>query len=195
MTPPAIVLAAGQSTRMGRDKALLPWLQDEPLAAWTLRQLSADGWQPVLVAGPHNAAPLARLLGAERVLLHPHPEAGKLSTVRRGLSHVAGQPGPLLITAIDQPRPPVVYRQLLDHALAQPSRIHLPEFAGGHAHPVVFGARQRPLLSTLEEDSNGLRGLLDRHRAQTLRWPFGLAVRDFNHPEAFSQAKELAATW
>lgn len=48
----ALILAAGQSRRMGRPKAFLPWLDEKPLVAWMTEKLTAAGWQPRAVLGP-----------------------------------------------------------------------------------------------------------------------------------------------
>lgn len=38
----AIILAAGQSARMGREKSSLPWLKGQPLLLWMVEELQRE---------------------------------------------------------------------------------------------------------------------------------------------------------
>src|SRR3990170_402848 len=57
VTIAALLLAAGESTRMGRLKQLLPW-DGEPLVAWQARQLRDGGANDVVVVLGHAATEL-----------------------------------------------------------------------------------------------------------------------------------------
>jgi molybdenum cofactor cytidylyltransferase len=173
---------------MGQDKAALPWIDDSLLLPWLVKTLREAGWEPVAVVGPHTE-PFWRDRLPDAVLrLNPHPECGKTTSIAAGLLALPDEPGPILITAIDQPRPPELYRMLA--APSEGNAILVPDNRGHRGHPIVFPGRFHSQLAALEENSFGLRGFLDRHRAETsyfscptdwLRW-------DFNTPGAYEEA-------
>ncbi len=173
---------------MGRDKAALPWLDESLLLPWMVNALSSAGWQPKVVLGPHTEPFWRDRLPGGSLCLNPRPELGKITSVQTGLRAIPPDARAILITAVDQPRPPALYRQLA--RLAGTSAVLVPDHAGHRGHPVVLSADFRDELATLSEQSLGLRGFLDEHRTDTtlvpcpqdwLRW-------DFNTPDAYHEA-------
>ena len=167
----AIVLAAGQSSRMGQSKPGLPWLVGKRLLPWTMDTLSEEGWQPLAVVGPDHFDEWQAELGPLRVVLNPHPELGKTTSLAAGVRALPSTAQWILLTSVDQPRLPSLYRHL-HHATAQThGRILVPDRAGRRGHPVVIAASLAPELLELRESDHGLRGWLDRHDSQLVRLP------------------------
>lgn len=185
----AIILAAGASDRMGREKGGLAWLDGKTLLAWMVEALAGVGWQPFVVLGPHNVSNWSGKLPGATVCLNPEPLRGKITSVAAGLEKLPPQCERLLITAVDQPRPPELYRLLAEKA--ESAAIVVPDNAGRRGHPVVFEGRFRnAILASLAEDRLGLRGFLDEHRGETTRipCPADWLRWDFNTPEAYEEA-------
>lgn len=112
----AIVLAGGESRRMGTDKALVDFL-GMPMVRWVVTRLShatwvAGGSPRVVVAAPEARLPALRaaLAGLESVELaaDAHEGRGPLAGLHAGL--VAAGPGHHFVVSVDQP--------LLDTAFA-----------------------------------------------------------------------------
>ncbi len=84
-----LLLAGGRSTRMGRDKRLLP-IDGEPMVARAYRALDdAFGAPWVLVAGKEDIRKLAPLLGAAaRFLPDRSPDAGPLAAMADALERL-----------------------------------------------------------------------------------------------------------
>ncbi|QDU59267.1 molybdopterin-guanine dinucleotide biosynthesis protein A [Planctomycetes bacterium Pan216] len=189
----AIILAAGISSRMGRDKARLPWLEGRPLVVWMARALRESGWRVRVVLGPHNWNWAESELTDFRRVLNPQPEEGKSHSLRIGLEDCPSV-GSVLITAVDQPRPPSIYGRLRAIAAADPSGIHLPDRKGRGGHPVVIGAACRVLLNEIERRPMGLRDVLDEHPDKVRRFA---VPDDFPHCDCNDQRgyEEALATF
>src|SRR5215469_15870395 len=138
-----VILAAGSSTRMGQDKALLPW-RGESFLSSAIRVL-----QPVtdlvIVVGGENENNLAPIVNANAAFLvrNPSPEQGQFSSLQRGLDEVLNRGrDAAIITLVDRPAvsPPTV-EQLKDEFLRAPDEIWsvIPAYGGKHGHPIVIG--------------------------------------------------------
>src|SRR6185312_11874522 len=89
-----VILAAGRSTRMGSEKALLPWPPQEPaggvpgqsLLAALIAALKTVSDAVVVVAGA-NAGVLASEVsaGGAALVRNPDPERGQFSSLQTGL--------------------------------------------------------------------------------------------------------------
>src|ERR1051326_7295132 len=83
-----VVLAAVASSRMGRDKALLPW-RDGTFLSTAIRVLQPATELVLVVAGANAAAlePIANAYAAFMVV-NPEPQRGQFSSLQVGLQDV-----------------------------------------------------------------------------------------------------------
>ncbi len=147
-----VILAAGESSRMGRDKALLPWppasatefpSKDTFLSA-AIQSLSLSTDFVVVVAGGNEAslAPVVYANGAF-LAINPDPSRGQFSSLQVGLREVLNRGrDAAIITLVD--RPPVgpgTVQQLREafEASAQEIWAVVPEYSGRHGHPYIAG--------------------------------------------------------
>lgn len=148
---PALVLAAGKSTRMGRTKALLP-LGDETFISRIVGTFRAAGVEDVVVVVGHDAervaAALDRLDPPPRVVLNPDYESGQLSSILAGLRAV-DRPGvtALLLTLVDVPLVSAdTVRAVLMRYRAEAATVVRPVNGSRHGHPVLIDRKLFPLL-------------------------------------------------
>ena len=92
--PVGLVLAGGESRRMGRDKALLAW-GDTDLLGHALRRLAAVTSEQMILSGAR-----ARHTG-RGVAVVTDPAQGALAAVAAGLAAAGGRP--VLVLAVDVP--------------------------------------------------------------------------------------------
>src|SRR5438105_172394 len=104
-----LLLAAGESTRMGQLKALLPWGK-ATLLEYAAAQLMAAVDETVVVLG-HRADELAPLVPSH-VVNHRYRE-GRSTSVEAGMRAVQPEAEAVLVANVDQPRPTAVLRQLV----------------------------------------------------------------------------------
>src|SRR4029077_3830750 len=149
---PAIVLAAGASTRMGRPKALLP-IGGTTFVRRIVCTLEAANLTDILVIvrPGHDEAIARELVGSHATLVeNPRADAGQLSSLVTGLDtidtpHVRG----VLVTLVDVPLiEPATVRALLARAASSAAPILRAVHAGRHGHPVIY---KREVFAALRE--------------------------------------------
>ena len=144
-----VILSAGASTRMGRDKALLTWPPNDPqgrtFLSTTIRALTAQTELVIVVAGA-NASQLEPVVYAEGAFLvqNPQPELGQFSSLRVGLHDLLNRGrDAAVITLVDRPPvQPETLRALLaafEAAINQNKWAVIPEFNNKHGHPIIAG--------------------------------------------------------
>jgi molybdenum cofactor cytidylyltransferase len=138
-----VILAAGASSRMGRDKALLPWRDGTFLSA-AIRALQ-PATELVLVVAGANAATLEPIGNAYAAFLvvNPEPQRGQFSSLQTGLQEVLNRGrDAAIVTLVDRPAAEIETVQQLKAAfLAGEEDVWavVPEYGGKHGHPIVIG--------------------------------------------------------
>ncbi len=149
---PAVVLAAGKSSRMGRPKALLPAGHDETFLTKIIRTFTEAGVDDVVVVVGHEAAAIAALCAlspvAARIVLNPDYESGQLSSLLTGLSTV-DRPGvqACLVTLVDVPLVAAdTVRAVVNRYRQTRAAVVRPVNRGRHGHPVLIDRSLFPLI-------------------------------------------------
>jgi molybdenum cofactor cytidylyltransferase len=147
-----LILAAGDSSRMGRDKALLPWppsatgqapSSDTFLSA-AIRSFSLAAEFVVVVVGKNELAlaPIIYAQGASLVV-NPDPSRGQFSSLQVGLQEVLNHGrDAAMITLVDRPPVGTATIQTLHDAFETADQniwAVVPEFSGKHGHPYLVG--------------------------------------------------------
>jgi molybdenum cofactor cytidylyltransferase len=146
-----VILAAGESSRMGTDKALLPWpphvagpASQHTFLSAAIHSLLLAADFVVVVAGKNEniLAPLAYANGAS-VVINPDPSRGQFSSLQVGLHEVLNRGrDAAIITLVDRPPVGAATVQLLRDAFeSAPQNIWavVPEISGKHGHPYLIG--------------------------------------------------------
>jgi molybdenum cofactor cytidylyltransferase len=163
-----IILAAGESRRMGFPKALLRY-RDETFLD-TLIGLFAARCQPVIVVlGAHTDRILERTLRPATFVINPDYRRGQTSSMQCGLRVVPPEAEGVLFTLVDHP---AVAPATLDALLAAPGPdacnplVRVPRHTGRRGHPIWFS---RDLIAEfLSLPENGAaREIVRSHAAQT----------------------------
>lgn len=142
----AIILAAGDSTRMGRPKALLLDPDGRPFVARLVRTFSAAGIQQVIVVTGSLHAQIASALAADdlpvvpQLVNNPQPALGQISSLWTGLDAAIQSRVPgVLMTLVDIPLVQVsTVRQVIDAWAQHRAPIVRPAVGNRHGHPVLF---------------------------------------------------------
>lgn len=167
-----VILAAGESRRMGRDKALLPWPpgkshagRSQTLLSTAIATFSGVCDLVIVVAGTNETtlAPVVHGCGAFLVR-NPAPQQGQFSSLQTGLRETLNHGrDSAMVTHVDRPVPSLA---TLDHLVNVFNRRErgiwsvVPEYECKHGHPIVVG---REMIEAF------------------LRTPFSATARDTEH--------------
>jgi molybdenum cofactor cytidylyltransferase len=151
-----ILLAAGQSTRFGRQKLLEPW-HGEPLVRKTARCFLDADLRPVVAVVSHDHRLVDALAGLPLTTVeNAHPENGISGSIAIGLGALPETTNAALIGVGDQP---YLTAEAIGELLQafKPGRIIVPRFGDHRGNPPVFDRRFFPDLLALAGDEGGQR--------------------------------------
>jgi len=167
----AILLAAGQSKRMGAFKPLLPF-GHKTVIECCLDYLEEGGVDTLVVVLGHRADEVREKLKERRVIfaLNPDPNSEMGASIAAGLRALSASSAATLIALVDQPAvPPVVISTLIE-TWQQGAHLIVPTWEGRGGHPVLVDLSFKPELLNLDA-AGGLRSLFDAHRHEVKRLP------------------------
>lgn len=189
----AILLSAGESRRMGKLKALLPW-QGTTLIEHQILSLFKAGIDHIVVVLGHDADLLIPLIEGRQNLewvFNPSYLQGKTTSIKTGLSAVPCRGvAELLLLNVDQPRGSETVRSLLEHHRQYGHSITIPEFDGKGGHPIIVNTRLLTELRSIDEVTQGIKAVMRRHTDDVARVDFENpeVLWDLNTPEEYQAA-------
>jgi molybdenum cofactor cytidylyltransferase len=186
----AILLAAGQSRRMGEFKPLLPF-GDRTVIETCIDNLREAGIQDIVVVLGHRAEDIRRQLQHRNLIfaLNSDPDSEMGVSIARGMEQIGLGSKAVLIALVDYPGvPPEVTRVLIDEWGRTQAKLVQPEYQGRGGHPVLIDLIYRKELLDLDPN-RGMRAMLDNHRAALLRIPVDspFVVKDMDTWEDYRQ--------
>ncbi|MGH9406194.1 MAG: nucleotidyltransferase family protein [Terriglobia bacterium] len=136
-----VVLAAGESQRMGRDKPLLTY-QQRPFLEAILEKLAAAGiTERIVVLGYHadKIRAAVRMQGA-KIIDNPHYRLGQTSSLQAGLREIGtGTAAGVLLCLVDHPAvEPRVISELVAAFERTGAPLIVPVSEGRRGHPVLI---------------------------------------------------------
>lgn len=160
----AILLAAGESKRMGEPKQLMPFSQSTILEQAVDNLLSSAVSEVVVVLG-YRAEEVAKAIAARPVKIGVNPgyQQGMSSSIIAGLNLIDSQAQAVMLALGDQP---LVGCQTINRLIAEfynhNKGIAVPTYQGKRGNPVIFTIKYRPELLELRGDIGG-REIIKRH--------------------------------
>ena len=112
----AVLLAAGESTRMGEMKALLPWISGATLIA-------------------HQASALARAAPQAVVVENERYREGRATSIVAGVRALPDGVDAVLVVSVDQPRSDALLASLREAWAAERPAFAAPSLGGRAGHP------------------------------------------------------------
>ncbi len=160
----AILLAAGESQRMGRPKQLLPFGSSTILGKTIDNLLSSRADEVIVVLGTRAGAMKQVIAGRQvKVVVNPDYRKGMSASLIAGLERVDSKAQWVMVALADQPLiDKDTYNRLIEGALGCDMGIILPTYRSKRGNPVIFSIKYKDELLGLEGDVGG-REILKRH--------------------------------
>jgi molybdenum cofactor cytidylyltransferase len=163
-----VILAAGDSTRMGYPKALLPLGSDTFLSRILKTAKSADLGKPIVVLGKSGSKIQSTMKSRQvEIVLNPDPGRGQLSSVQLAFSSLGSACIGAMLWPVDHPLVSVkLVAGLARLFLTTDALITNPTCGNKRGHPVIFRRDLFPefLKAPLTE---GPKGIVIRHKEST----------------------------
>jgi molybdenum cofactor cytidylyltransferase len=191
----AIVLAAGMSTRMGRNKLLLRF-RDQALIVRAVDTLLASKIDEVIVVLGHEIEKARAELKGKSVRLVQNPDYrdGLSTSVRMGVEAVSPQADGIMIYLADQPLlEPADINQIVaafTDAKKVNKSIVVPFFKGERGNPVILDASLRVAILGIVGDV-GCKGVIKRYpeKVYALQMENDHVVRDVDDAMAYEKLR------
>jgi molybdenum cofactor cytidylyltransferase len=195
-----VILAAGESSRMGTDKALLPWPPEGPghppssetFLSSAIHSLEFSTDFVIVVAGTNKStlSPVAYSIGASLVT-NPDPSHGQFSSLQIGINEVLSRGrDAAIITLVDRPPARRATIEKLRTAFASAAEGVwgvVPEYSGQHGHPYVVGRELMTLFLEAPSTANA-RDIEHAHQQHIQYVPVDdpFVVTNVNTPEDYA---------
>ena len=188
----AVLLSAGESSRMGAPKALLQ-IDGETFIERIVTALHNGGLERIVVVLGFNAEKMRREI--ERlpveIVVNPDYQQGQLSSLHAAVRHLQADTScdGMLVHLVDHPYiDPVLVRAMLQCFNDSKKLIVVPRHQGKRGHPVIFA---RALFTELLDApvDQGAKAVVNAHRDETLEIDtedVGITL-DIDTPELYRQ--------
>jgi len=160
----AILLAAGESNRMGQPKQLMPFGQSTIVEGAIDNLLNSAVSETIVVLGYKDEELRKTIPGKPiKIAINPDYQQGMSTSIIAGLKQVDKRARAVLIALGDQP---FVNSQtitsLVEAFIANSRGILIPVYQGRRGNPVIFAIKYKGELSNLKGDVGG-REIIKRH--------------------------------
>jgi molybdenum cofactor cytidylyltransferase len=189
----AIVLAAGESSRMGRPKALLP-IAGTTFIETIVGALKQSRVGEIVVVLGHNAEEMKQHIEhlPVTVVINHDYKRGQLSSLQAAIRYLTASEHAvdgILVHLVDHPYlNPVLVDCMIESFYAAQKLIVLPRYQMRRGHPVIFSASLFDELLKAPVDQ-GAKAVVNAHRSDTLELEtdeVGIAI-DIDTPEEYRQ--------
>ena len=187
-----VVLSAGESSRMGRPKALLP-IDGQTFIERIVGALKRGGIERIVVVLGFNADALRQQIShlPVEILVNPDHKLGQLSSLQVAVRHLQAAPDcdGVMIHLVDHPYiEPRLVRLMLQRFEESKCSIVVPRHQSKRGHPVIFSRALFDELLGAPLDQ-GAKAVVNAHRQETLEIETddaGITV-DIDTPELYRQ--------
>lgn len=185
----AIILAAGRSVRMGRNKLLMS-IGDKPLLRRVAEAVLASRARPVLLVTGHDEESVKEVVADFPVTIVHNPDfqTGLSSSIRAGVAALPDDTDGVLIVLADMPAVsgPFINRMIEAFTDRKGPAIWAAARNETRGNPVLFDKRYYPELLTLTGDVGARRLLTDEESVVHVEADDDSPIVDIDTPEALA---------
>ena len=153
----AILLAAGESKRMGKPKLLMPFGKSTILEQTVDNLLNSTVSEVIVVLG-YKAEEVMPKLAAKplKTAINPNYHQGMSTSIVAGLNLIDGKAEAVMLALADQPLvDSKIINELIQQFYAHKKGIVNPAYQGRRGHPIIFTIKYKTELLGLKGDVGG----------------------------------------
>lgn len=189
----AILLAAGESRRMGRFKQLLE-LGEGTFVEHCVENLLASRVDEIVVVTGHRESEVRAALKRAPVRFAHNAgyRSGMSSSIKCGVQAVSERAKACLISLVDQPRiDSHTINELITEYELSSRPIVIPIFSERRGHPILLDLSLKEEITRIDE-SVGLRQVISAHASEIayVQVYTGAVVEDCDSPEDYERMKD-----
>ncbi|MFC1928531.1 molybdenum cofactor cytidylyltransferase [Chloroflexota bacterium] len=160
----AILLAAGESKRMGQPKQLMPFGQST-IVEQAIDNLSNSAVSEIIVVLGHRTEEVMKAIATKpvKVAINPNYQQGMSTSIIAGLNLIDSRAQAVMLALGDQP---FIDSQTINNLMeafgTHNKGIAIPVYQGRWGHPIIFATRYKGELLRLKGDIGG-REIIDLH--------------------------------
>ncbi|HUU38560.1 MAG TPA: nucleotidyltransferase family protein [Candidatus Desulfaltia sp.] len=192
----AVVLAAGESRRMGRPKLLLPYGKETIIETVVRTVVASSVDRTLVVLGGHRKEIEEKIHGfAVKKVINREYRKGMFSSVLCGLGSLPRSARAAVLVLADQPGIPAgVIDSLVESFRRKKKGLVVPVYRKKRGHPLLLDLKYLREVEALPPDV-GLRGLLRGHPEDILEVHVSTPeiLRDIDSPGDYRKTREIQA--
>jgi len=153
----AILLAAGESKRMGEPKLLLPFGSSTILEQAVDNLLNSRVDEVIVVLGDRAQEMIKRIANRPvKVAINPVYHEGMGTSIVSGLSLIDNKALAVMLVLADQPLiDSETINKLIEAFFSHDKGIVIPAYKGRRGHPIIFSTKYKEELLGLKGDTGG----------------------------------------
>ncbi|MDZ7261647.1 MAG: molybdenum cofactor cytidylyltransferase [candidate division KSB1 bacterium] len=199
----AIILAAGESKRMGKPKLLLPFGERTIIETVVTNAVQSKAAEVLVVLGSEAEKIREKIKDYPiKISVNPTFSQGMLSSIRWGFESLPENAHAALVILGDQPFIPTsVINKIIDAYKQNEKGIVLPVYKKKRGHPILVDMKYRDEVKCLSPDT-GLRALIYNHTEDLLEVEVGTpsiladidTMEDYNDVKGRTTSFQLVTT-
>ena len=186
----AILLAAGQSKRMGGENKLTKKIQDVPLIKLSVKNILASSVNELIIVLGHQREIIEKLIDKHekiKFVSNKDFESGMASSIKTGLNHLSNNTEAFFICLGDMPMVNSdIYNQLIKSK--NQKNIIVPTYNDQQGNPVLFDKSMREKVTDITGDA-GAKKILELNKDKILN----LEINDQSITKGFNTKGDFSS--
>lgn len=186
----AVILAAGESKRMGKPKLLLPF-GEKTIIETVIDNVVKSKVEKIMVVLGSNRKKIEKKIRdyPVKIIVNPHYAKGMLSSVQEGFHALPHDTQAVLVVLGDQPAVSSdIINEIIEAFQRTGKGIVVPVYKGNRGHPVLMEMKYRDEVEKLSPEV-GLRGIVYNHPEDVLEVHVGTPgiLQDIDNAEDYKR--------
>ena len=185
----AILLAAGQSKRMGGENKLVKKIHGMPLIQLSVKNILNSSIDELIIVLGHQKEIIEKLINKNekiKFVFNKNFESGMASSIKTGLDHLSNNTESFFISLGDMPMVNAsIYNQLIKSKDSK--EIIVPTYKGQQGNPVLFSESMKEKIIEITGDAGAKKILnLNKNKILNIEINDHCVIRGFNTQDDFA---------